>query len=170
MWNIYTTTTWNDLVLILGGTGATWEAAGTSRWSDYTSANDFLMYAGTDGEVYTHSGESLNGDDINEYRIEPILDFGNKRRFDHLQEIWFDIGRSADFSIDLYHRDGNTVGEILNKSWDSLGSISCDSLYAAIQDVNKNARLHQIKWGTDLKNEAFQINGIVFKYVPGSER
>jgi len=174
-WRVISSLTWTDLVVILGGTGATWQAAGSGRWADYISENNLVVYGGTDGHLYTHSSEELSGSNLDGYRVEPVLYFGNRRRWDNIKEIWFDIGLSGDFSIDVYHRTGNTVGELVEKGWTLTGTVSCNNpLRAEVLDSNGskpniNARLIQIKWGTDLLNESFQVNGITFKYESGSE-
>ncbi len=103
------------------------------------------------------------------YRIEPVLDFGNPYRFDLLQEIWFGITDGGVFSIDVYHRSGDTLGELEADSWTQLDSLSCNNPTRPVVHVNKNARMHQIKWGTDKVSEKFQVNDITFKYEEGSD-
>jgi len=167
-WNLYSTQTWTTLIVAVGGTGL-WSDAGAARWADFTAASNVPVYGGTDGHFYSKGGESDAGSDIDGYREEPILSFGNSRRFDNLLEVWFDIGEIGNFSIDVSYRSGNTTGEIRDSGWSSLGNITCGSPYASRLPVNKNARLHQIKWGTDADAEKFVVNGIEFKYVPGTE-
>lgn len=170
-WNLLSTFTWNDLIAALGGTGALWSYAGSSAFAEYVSALDRLVYSNTDGKLYYHIGEGLNGSNINGYRIEPILDFGNAKREDLLQEIWFNLGRVGDYSIDIYYRSGNTVGEVTDSTWTNIGSLSHNSPSMPMIRVHDStfARLHQIKWGTDLKNETFQVGDISFRYTPGTE-
>lgn len=161
--------TWNNLITALGGTGATWSPALGAAWSYYLSERQQLTYANTDGHVYFQTTDALDGSALDGYRIEPIMHFGNRRRYDYLSEIWFDIGNTGDYSIDVYHRSGNTTGELLAQTWTSIGSVSNNSPYAAVLNSSQNARLHQIKWGTDAADEKFQINGITFMYEPGAE-
>ncbi|MFX0194551.1 MAG: hypothetical protein ACFFCW_00390 [Candidatus Hodarchaeota archaeon] len=168
-WRIRTSYTWNDLITSLGGAGALWSAASTNRWIDYIpDLVDYLVYANTNGYLYYCTGEDLNGSNINGYRIEPVLDFGDRIRRDSINEIWFDIPTTGSFSIDVSYRSGDTTGELEAASWTSIGSVSCNSsdnpvLY--LPNTISSARLHQIKWGTDLKDEKFIVNGITFKYV-----
>jgi hypothetical protein len=174
-WRLYSTLTWTELVANLETAGygnptwnnlITWKGAAVT-WADETTMDQRVAYANTDGQLYYLSGDDLAGSNLDGHRIEPILDFGDKYRMDLLQEIWVDFDRVGAFSIDLNHRSGDTVGELLAQSWTSLGSISCDSPSEPKLSVDQNARLHQIKWGTDLKNERFQVSRIRFHYIPG---
>ena len=167
-WRVYGNYTWNDLIAELGGTGATWAGAGTASWAYYTAERERFVYANIDGKLYTHTGENLNGSDIDGYRIEPVMDFGLPYNYKILKEIWFDIGFTGAFSIDVYHRSGDTVGEIIVASWDSIGSVSCNDNERPVLHVDKSARLHQIKWGTDLASEKFEVSLIDFKYTTDS--
>jgi len=85
--------------------------------------------------------------------------------FHRLLEIWLDIAETETPSVDFYWRGGDTVGEVEAASWTSLGSISMNSPANAVLYIDKTARLHQIKWGTDLKDEPFNVNGIRIGYV-----
>jgi hypothetical protein len=173
-WRLYDAYTWNTLVTDVTAAqgGATWndviawKGAGV-KWADLTNMYQKLVISNTDGHLYFHSGDGLDGGNLDAYRIEPIMDFGDKYRVDLLQEVWMDFDRAGAFSVDISHRSGSTVGEVNNANWTSLGSISCDSPSDPFLPVNVNARLHQIKWGTDLKNERFQVSGIRFHYIPG---
>lgn len=167
-WRVYDSYTWNDLIAELGGTGATWADAGTASWAFYTAERERFVYANTDGKLYTHSSEGLAGSNLDGYRIEPILDFGDPYVFDLLKEIWFDIGFTGNFSIDVNHRSGDTVGEVISQAWTSLGSVSCNDIDRPVLHVDKTARLHQIKWGTDLKTEKFEVSLIDFKFTRDS--
>ena len=173
VWTIYTTYTWNDLINDLESEGYTtptwndilsWKGSSTT-WSDLTNFRRAFVYSNTDGHLYYHSGDSIDGDDLDGYRVEPIIDFGDAQRKDTLQEIWFDIAESGSFSIDVYYRGGDTVGEVEDLSWTSLGSISCDDNSKPVLYVNQTARLHQIKWGTNAADEKFSISRITFKYM-----
>jgi hypothetical protein len=163
-WMLYSDYTWEDLITDLGGAGAVWSDAGTRNWAYYTSARQKLIYANTDGYLYYHTGESLGGSDLDGYRIEPIMDFGDRERRDTLLEIWFDLVESGDFSIDVYHRSGSTTGEVNAASWAALDSVSHYSPDYPKINCNKHAKLHQIKWGTGAASEKWSVNGIKFKY------
>lgn len=168
-WLLYESTTWNDLITQLGGTGATWEGAIDKKWSHYMAENQEIVFGNTDGKLYNHTGESLAGSALNGYRVEPVLNFSGGASFDFLKEIWFNISYSANFSIDVWLRSGNTVGEIEQASWTSVGSISCNDSSLPKIDVDQNARLHQLKWGTDAADEPFRVREIDFRFTPGSE-
>jgi len=162
---MYDSYTWNDFINELGGGAAVWPAS-PARWGDYTHHKYRLAYANTDGHLYYSFQESaLAGSNLDGYRIEPIMDFGDANRRDIIKEIWFSIGVVGDYSIDISYRSGETVGELIAQSWTSLGSISCNSPADPVLYPALNAkRLHQIKWGTNLNNEKFEVNGITFRY------
>jgi len=163
-WQANANFTWNNLITELGGTGAVWSDAGDSSWAFYTAARQRLMYANTDGQTYYQTGETLAGAALDGYRIEPILDFGSPETQTLLKEIWFDIDNVGAWSIDVWHRGGDTVGEVCAASWISMPSLSMDSPDRPIVHVMQNARLHQIKWGTNLGAELFQVHSITFKH------
>ena len=165
-WTIFSSFTWNDLIDSLGGSGATWSMAGNATWGSYVSAYPRTVFAGAAGKLYYISSNTENGSDFEGYRIEPVMDFGTPELNDIVQEIWVDMGQTGTHSIDFYHRGGNTVGETISQTWDSVGSITCDSPSRARMPIFKNSKYHQIKWGTDLANEPFEINSIQLKYVP----
>jgi hypothetical protein len=163
-WKTAKSFTWNDLITALGGTGAIWLDAGQNTWADYASHYDRLVYANTDGHVYSHSGEGVSDG----YRVEPALHFGDIYRNDLLQEIWFDVGQIGLFNIYIYHRSGATIGELENASWDEIPAISCNSPKQAVSKINKYGNLHQIKWGTKYQQQKFEVSAITFKYIPTS--
>jgi len=169
-WFIYTSLTWAQLETLVGGTGI-WTDAGTATWQAYLSVNTLPVFGGTDGHFYTHTTEADKGSDINGFREEPILYFGNKRTYKDLLEIWFDVVEKGDFAIDVYHRGGNTAGEVEASAYELVGTLSMSSPPSGQYkvNINKNMRMHQIKWGSDLQNEKFMVNGIVFKYTESSE-
>ena len=168
LWRMTTSQpTWNNLITDLGGTGATW--SGSFRWTDFMNETDHLVYSNTDGHLYYQTGENLAGSALAGYRIEPILNLSGTFNQDLLSEIWFDIGLSGNYSIDVHHRGGDTVGEVVAEPWVSVGSVSCNSIDRPVLSFNKSARLHQIKWGTDAANEPFEVSGIRLKYEPGSD-
>ena len=167
-WQLYTSMTWTQLEAAVGGTGL-WSDAGSATWADYIAAGNRPVYGKTDGHLYMSATEASAGSDMNGYREEPIISFGNSKRYDTVQEIWFDIGGSGGFNIDISYRTGNTTGEIIGKPFESLGAISCNNPSDAKLHINKNARLHQLRWGTDNKDQKFTVSGIDFKYIEGTE-
>jgi len=166
-WNLFSTQTWTTLESAVGGTGLWSDAGASATWADYTTTGKFLMYAHTDGHAYASSSEAIAGVALEGFREEPVLYFGNRRRYDELKEIWFDVGESGDFSIDVFHRSGNTTGQLRDSGWTSIGSVSCNSANESMIYVHEDpARLHQIKWGGTGK---FVISGITFKYTESTE-
>jgi hypothetical protein len=162
--------TWNNLITDLGGAGATWSMPSGTKWSYYMGEIEKPVYANTDGFLYYHSGETLAGSALDGYRVEPILNFSGTFSQDILEEVWFDIGTTGNFSIDVSHRSGDTVGELVASAWSSLGSVSCNSsARPVLTGFSKTGRLHQVKWGTDAANESFEVSRMRFKYIPGSD-
>jgi len=172
LWQTYSDFTWNDLITAAGGAGAVWTPVYANTWAYYTSMRQRLLFGVNDGNVYEHTGETdvspAGGAGFLSYRIEPMLDFGSRQAHKYLREIWFDIGFSAAFNIEVYYRGGSTPGEVAAASWSAVGEISCNNLARPVihmpANVNTNQILHQIKWGTDLSNERFLVNGITFEF------
>jgi hypothetical protein len=163
-WSAYPNYTWNDLVTELGST-AVWSDAGAHTWAYYASSRQRLVYANTNGKLYTHSSEGLAGSALDGYRIEPIVWLGDQKNKALLKELWFGLTQSGSHSIDISYRGGDTVGEITSASWTSIGSISHDSpSLPALRNFAQSNRGHQIKWGTDAASERFQVNWIKFIY------
>jgi len=149
----------------LGGSGALWSAASTNEWIDYIpDLTDYLAYANTDGYLYIRTGEDLNGSDINGYRIEPAFHLGAPTRFKTIKEIWWGISDGGNYSIDVSYRIGDTVEELEGESWTSLGSQTLYSPAEPKMNVNLHGRYFQFKWGTNLKDEKFEVNWIDFRY------
>ena len=168
-WSMYTSYTWNQLISDLGGTGALWSALGSGTLGEYAAPGDRLVMANTNGHLYQRASEADVGAALIGYRVEPILHFGDPNRFDILNEIWFDVSASGNFSIDVSHRSGDTTGEVIESPWVEIGSVSCDNnSRSVLTGFSKPARLHQIKWGTDREGESFQVNGITFKFTMDS--
>lgn len=125
-----------------------------------------LAFGGTTGIIYAEN-DALNADAgaaIDAYRIEPILDFGDPFAKKRLTEIWFGMVQGGDYSLDVSWRGGDTVKEVLAASWTALSSVSMNSPANPVVYTDKTKRLHQIKWGTNLANELFEVNRIVLKY------
>ena len=162
-WILVSTTTWQNLI-DLGY--STWEDFGTQRWGNLVSENPALVMSNDDGKIYSHTSESDNGSAFEGVRIEPILDFGSPDDKDLLLEIWFGLANGVgDYDLHVWHRSGNTVGEIEGAGWDALTDLNCNSPANPVVYLDKTARYHQIKWGTDGAAETFEISSIEFKYV-----
>jgi len=168
-WRLVDNFTWNDLITAAGGAGSDWSGVQTKDWAYYASVKQRLVYANVNGYVYNRDGDNADGLDLDGYRIEPIMSFGEEFNIKTLMEIWFGIGNTGIYSIDVHHRDGNTVGELNAKTWTALGSVSCDSSTRPVLHCNQVGRYHQIKWGTNLKAEDFMVTDIQFKYTLGSD-
>ena len=167
-WRLYSTYTWSNMIADYGDG---WGYVQSNAWGQFVSSNQRLTYANTDGKLYYQSGESMPSgfSQIDGYRVEPIVDFGDVYRKDVLEEIWMEIVDSGDFNIDIYHRGGDTVAEVIAASWTKLGTISADSPdVPALRDFAKSARLHQIKWGTTSNDQKFGVNRITLKWEPQS--
>ncbi len=164
-WRINLDYTWSDLASDVGGTG-TWADAGSAWWADYISESSRFVHGNTDGDLHYTVGENYNTANFDGYRIEPAMDFGDSSRVDILQEIWFSIGSVGSFSIDIYHRSADTVGALASTSWTALDSLSCNSPTRPRITCQKTGRFHQIKWGTDLKDEKFEVHSIELMYNP----
>ena len=167
-WRSRSSYTWNNLITDYL-TGAVWNDPGATPWSYFASIQNNMVFANSDGKAYYRSSESNNGSELDGYRVEPILSFGNPRRKDTIDEIWFSLAENGNYSVDVYHRSGETTGEVETAAWVSLGSIDANN--PSEPKINANtvaSRLHQIKWGTNLQNEKFSVNRITFKYNEGS--
>jgi len=160
-WRTFTGYTWNDLVI---ETDDVWPSART--WAYYTSESHKMVFGNSNGHLYTQSSEGDDGSDWDGYRIEPIIPFpGYGKQFTRLLEIWMKFAETQLHSIDLYWRGGDTVAEVEQQAWTSIGSISMNNPSKPILYLDQTARLHQIKWGTDLKSEPFSVPEIQFSYV-----
>lgn len=168
-WRMFETYTWTNLIADYGDG---WTYVESNAWAQFLSSLQRLVYANTDGKLYYQTGESVPSENINGYRIEPIIDFGDPYRKDVLEEIWFEIVDSGDFSINVEHRFGDTVAEITGEAWSQLGTISCNDPTSSddfcIRNVAKSGRLHQIRWGTSLNNQKFGVNKITLVWQPQS--
>ncbi len=167
-WTLDTGITWNDLAA-LGY--STWSDFGTLLWSSFASSTPIVVHGNTDGHIYTHTTEADAGAALDGYRVEPVLalppDGGPLKSL--VCEIWFSLAAVGNYSIYVYYRSGDTVGECESASWYPLTEISADSPDNAVT-YNNNAnmiakRYHQIKWGTDGATEPFSVNAITFKFV-----
>ena len=165
-WTVVSSLIWDGATYDLADAGITyWSDFGSSALSQYVSSSPRMAFANTDGQAYFRSTEANNEGDIDGYRIEPILDFNQPENKDLLLEIWFDIVDHGEFSIYLEHRSGDTIAECENASFTAVDSISCDDPANAVCYLSKLGRFHQIKWGTDAKDEKFGVNAIEFKYA-----
>ncbi|GAH08882.1 unnamed protein product, partial [marine sediment metagenome] len=154
-WKVFTDMTWADLIIEIGGTGV-WTDCGSNTWFDYTSEKNRLVLANTNGYTYMNSSEDDDGSNWDAYRVEPILPFPEPENMHRLLEIWPGIAYKKAANLDFYWRGGDTVAEVENESWTSLGLVSMNSPSTPVLYTDQTARLHQVKWGTDLKDELFR--------------
>ena len=134
-------------------------------WNDFVDFNASLVMSKSDGHVYEYASEKDNEQTYEAYRVEPILINGNKRSL--LEEIWFSLTEVGSFNLTVYYRGGNTVGEVQGATWESLGTVSCDSPDYPVVYLGKNNFYHQIKWGSNQSNDRFGVNEIIFKFASG---
>ena len=133
-------------------------------WTRATGEYQKPVFANTDGYVYKIAGELYAGaSEIEAYRYEPIMDFGTMRK-KRLQEIWFGVTDGGAYSIDNAIRVGDTVKEVLGKSWTALSSLSLNNPPEPCIRLDQSARFIQFKWGTDSDSEKYGVNTIDFAY------
>jgi hypothetical protein len=134
-------------------------------WTRATNEYKKPVFANTDGITYQIAGETFPlTSNIDGYRIEPVMDFGAPMFYKRVQELRFGIVSGGDYSIDCSWRTGNTVKELLTKSWTSIGSLSLNNPLEPMLRLDQSGRYHQLKWGTDVDSEPFSINWIEFVY------
>lgn len=162
-WRMASQMTWTGFIAAIGGGAAVWTSAPSPEtWAMYAASGAGLAFGNTDGFAYLYGTDNTT----TSYRIEPILDFGNAQSQKILQEIWFELAKVGNYSITVWHRGGDTVGEVEGKAWESLGTISCDSpTNPCLRNFSRTHRLHQLKWGTSAANEAYCVSAIVLRYL-----
>jgi hypothetical protein len=139
-------------------------------WTQTAGQYRKLVMADTDGHVYSSTGEALAGAAVLDgYRIEPIMDFGDSTKQKIISEIWFGIIVGGDYSLDVSHRAGDTVKELLAASFASVGSLSLNNPDPPVLYTSLFGRYHQFKWGTNLDSEAFAVNWIDFRFTVGGQ-
>ena len=158
-WRTFTDMTWTDLSVL---TDDIWPTQHT--WAYYLNESSSLVFGNSDGQLYTSTSEGDNTANWDGYRIEPILPIADGKHYYEIKEIRVSIAEKINASVDFYWRGGDTVGEVEQEPWTSVGSISMDSPDDPVIYPNKMAKLPQIKWGTDAKSEPFSINEINIGY------
>jgi hypothetical protein len=161
-----TNVTWTKLTTEMGYT--TWTSLGALRWVDLFNETPSIAVSATDGKLYSLTSESDATAALDGYRVEPALSFAGLNNHSTLLEIWFSIVSGGDFSLYVYYRGADTETELRAANWIACDEVSCNEPTNAVcrldgVDVKSN-RLHQIKWGTDAKDEQFIVNQIEFKY------
>jgi hypothetical protein len=141
------------------------------RWTDLISETPAIALSATDGELYTLATEQNDTADYDGYRVEPALALGGGNNRSVLTELWFSVVSGGDYNLYVYHRSGDTEAELTAANWVACDEVSLNEPANAVCRLNnatKSARLHQIKWGTDAKDEYFSVNQIEFVYQPES--
>jgi len=163
-WILNSGLTWTELIALGYSTWQDVIDAGLT-WSDFVSFVPSLVMSSADGHVYEYASEQDDEQTYESYRIEPILPNNDRRSM--LEEIWFGLTEVGSFNLTVYYRGGDTVGEVEAATWESLGTVSCDSPDYPVVRCGKNNFYHQIKWGSNQSNDRFGVNEIVFKYATG---
>ena len=158
-WQVFSDVTWDDLVTL---TGDVWPT--TESWFYYTSESFELAFGNTDGHLYIVSSEGDAGSNLDGYRVEPIMPICDGITMLRILEIWISFSNRQDIELDFYWRGGDSVGEVTNGSWTSLGSINMEDPDSAVLYIDQTARYHQFKWGTDAKSEYFSVDNIKIGY------
>lgn len=134
----------------------------------YDSDEWKLMLSGTDGHVYSYGGyattNSAQPANLDGYRIEPIMDFGNPWIPKRVTEVGFEVITGGDYTIDLSWRGGDSVKEVMAASWTSVGTLNINSPSEPFISFDQNHKLHQMKWGTNGDSEDFQVNKVRVGY------
>lgn len=158
-WQVFTDMTWTDLAVLTGGGWPT-----TETWYYYTSESFELSFGVDDGHLYIVSSEADAGSNLDGYRIDPILPICDGITMLRVLEIWISFSNRQNINIDFYWRGGNSIGEVTNELWTSLGLINMNDPANAVLYIDQTARFHQFKWGTDAKDEYFSIENIKIGY------
>lgn len=162
----YSAMLWTEWMNSYGGILQTWGATGTDLWTtNLTEKYVRLMLGNTTGYVYARYGDDLDGSDYSSWRIEPILWLPDMERRKRLIEIRMECSETGNYSVDVYHRGGDNKQACMDASWTLLGSISLAATSDMVLYTDQTYRFHQLKWGTDLKDEGFQISKIKLKGV-----
>lgn len=168
-WRLYSTLDWGDFQEQISGKDyvtSEWGDAGASKWSDYTAMRERLVMCGTDGELFFHGSESI-GDEGNllSWRYTPVMDFGIARHRKLVKEIWVDLCRTESFDLQFQFRTGDTLGEVLDATWASYGSLSHDSPSPAVlRNTARSGKLFQIRFGSSGDSQVYQVSGLAFGF------
>ncbi len=160
VWTPYTSYTWTDLDTAY----STWSAAAAAlgSWGLVTRQLPYLVFAYTNGHLYTNSGEDNDGINITAARQEPVLDFGLPNRKKRVLEVWFDFPAASSF--DDFYVAWSTGDSLANMSAVEVlkSTIDTDSSNAVIY-MDKTARFHQPQWFRT-GDDQFSVNEIRIKY------
>ncbi|NIT59331.1 MAG: hypothetical protein GWN00_24845 [Aliifodinibius sp.] len=170
-WTPFSSYTWTNLDTDY----STWTAAAAAigTWGVVTRPLPYLVMSGNafKGTIYTNSGEKdYLGYNLDSYRNEPVLDFGEPDKQKRVIELWFDSLETSGSipSLNLAWRTGDTLNELLNTQWEVLthyqNGINLDNS-EAVHYMDKTGRFHQLKWYATLENYSpYSINEIRIRY------
>ncbi len=163
-YSVYQGMTWTQLSLI-SPNSPKWPSSGTwEYWLGGYTGN--TLFGGATGYSYWMAGNDYAGSDYGGWRVEPVFSYPDSSKSKRVQELWFGFPEAGAFSVDVLWRTGETEQECMAKEWESIGSVSCASSAAsAALFLDKTAKFHQMKWGTDLKNEPFAVSEIIMKGI-----
>ena len=165
-----------DKLITYDPTTKQWTPLGTEvvramdHWQLPSSTERSFVFANTDGKLYERTGETANALALAGDRIEPVLPLQPPEAQKRLLEIWFSINNrhavGTGTYIHVWHRGGDTVGELENTAWGTaIGTIDMEDPAKPVIYTDKTFRLHQLKWGTDAKDEYFSVGEIRVGYT-----
>jgi hypothetical protein len=160
--NYLTTYTWTEFILYNSDNGSTWPTDSRS-WNESVAGSGKVYYGKTDGYVYEIHGSDWNDADYDAYRIEPILGAPDYTRHKRIQECHILATRTGAWSVDVYWRGGDTEQEVVDSSWELLGSTTQTTTSSQVIYFDKEKKYHQFKYGTDKKYEPFAIGRVILK-------
>lgn len=160
---IYQELTWNDL----SDYGYdNWYDFGGLRWADLATQNLALVYSNQDGHLYFNEGAFDNGNGMLGGRTEPVLDLGNSKDRTLILEIWFNLAKEGNYTMSLFHRSGDTVGQCVKANWVGFNALDCNEVVNPVFYADRVGRYHQFKWSSLAANgEGFSVSDIQIKYV-----
>jgi len=150
-----------------------WTGLGTevSRSMDYwllpSATERSWVFANTDGKLYEKTGEDANGSAWDGYFITPVVPNVKPALKKRILEIWLSINNrfAASTYIHVYHRGGDTVGELENQSWTELGTVDMKDSAKPVVYCDVCERLNQFKIETNAKDEYFSITEMRIGYI-----
>ena len=161
--------TWVGLTNLFSGSTTVWDdIPATAKWADYASTLRKPVFGNTNGHLTYRIGNSVPTYQMNGYRIEPVLNFGDSRKVKTINKIHFSLGIVGDYDMTVHYRTGNTLGELEASGWTATENMSMNSPNDATINTNITGRLIQIKWGTYIDEAPFEVDRIVFDYTVGN--
>lgn len=157
--NYLTTFTWTDFITY---NGTTWPTD-SRTWNSAIAGTGKIYYGKSDGYVYEVYGNQWSTGDYSAYRVEPIISAPDYTRYKRIQECHVLGTRTGSFSVEVYWRGGDTEQEVVDSTWELLGTTTQATTSSQVIYFDKENKYHQFKYGTDLKDETFAISRIILK-------